>query len=328
MVVPMPGLIITNGDSAADILAAAGRRDFILPWRDVLHEGPIVAGLLQASSRIRADFLAGHLHMDHEELALSFAERDAVMRAHRDFDAIELWFEHDLYDQLQLLQVLSFFADEGRTDGLRLVQADEFLGHQRPDTILRFAAGSRPVDAAMLDFADRTWADLAMPTPEHAARGLDEPATGLPFVAPALHRFLEELPAPSSGLSRTEAGALAAVSRGVTRPDDLFRETLRLEEAPFMGDLSFFAVLDGLAGAEVPLIGGLAPPDGDPGTQRFHDARLELTPAGVDVLAGTADHVELSGVDRWWGGTRLVGRDVWRYDREAMELVPPGGAEA
>ena len=34
------------------------------------------------------------------------------MRAHADFDRIELWFEHDLYDQLQLLQILAFFADE------------------------------------------------------------------------------------------------------------------------------------------------------------------------------------------------------------------------
>jgi hypothetical protein len=32
----------------------------------------------------------------------------------------------------------------------------------------------------------------------------------------------------------------------------------------------------------------------------------------------------LSGIDRWWAGTRLVGRDVWRYDRKTQRLVPPG----
>ena len=31
---------------------------------------------------------------------------------------IELWFEHDLYDQLQLLQILAFFAEAGRGDGV------------------------------------------------------------------------------------------------------------------------------------------------------------------------------------------------------------------
>ena len=79
---------------------------------------------------------------------------------------IELWFEHDLYDQLQLIQILSFFADEHRTEGLRLVQADDFLGRQSAETILRFAERARAVGEDDLDLADHLWADLAMPTPE------------------------------------------------------------------------------------------------------------------------------------------------------------------
>ena len=44
------------------------------------------------------------------EIAADFAARDAVLSAHSGFDRIELWFEHDLYDQLQLVQVLAFFC--------------------------------------------------------------------------------------------------------------------------------------------------------------------------------------------------------------------------
>ena len=43
----MTSLIITNGDSAGDLLAAAGKDGTIVPWRDVLHEGPIVGGGLE-----------------------------------------------------------------------------------------------------------------------------------------------------------------------------------------------------------------------------------------------------------------------------------------
>jgi hypothetical protein len=50
--------------------------------------------------------------------------------------------------------------------------------------------------------------------------------------------------------------------------------------------------------------------------------------AGEDVLAGGDDHVMLNGIDRWWAGTRLLGRDVWRYDREAKALVSPGSPGA
>ncbi|MGI9511113.1 MAG: hypothetical protein ACR2QJ_17380 [Geminicoccaceae bacterium] len=38
----MSDLVITNGDSAADRLRAAGCKAGILPWRDVLHDGPVL----------------------------------------------------------------------------------------------------------------------------------------------------------------------------------------------------------------------------------------------------------------------------------------------
>lgn len=324
----MTSLIVTNGDSAAELLAAAGREDPILPWRDVLHEGPIVAGPLEDTSTRRAAFLAGHFGLPVADVAETFAERDAVMRRHRDFDRIELWFEHDLYDQLQLVQILAFFAAEARADGLVLVQADDFLGHQQPETILRFAGLGRPVDDEDLDLADRIWADLARPTPANLFRRLETPLDHLPFLRPALVRFFEELP-DANRLSRTEATALATIDAGTTAPGRLFGAVLAQEEAAFMGDASFFAMLGALAGAETPLIAGFEPVTGiDDPRERLRAPTLSLTEAGRAVLAGEADHVALNGLDRWWAGTRLGGRDVWRYDRAALRLVPPRASAA
>jgi hypothetical protein len=50
--------------------------------------------------------------------------------------------------------------------------------------------------------------------------------------------------------------------------------------------------------------------------------------AGEDVLKREADHVALSGIDRWWAGTRLIGHEVWRFDRERQRLVPPAKTSA
>ena len=324
----MATLIITNGDSAAELLRAAGRDDVILPWRDVLHEGPVVAGPLEKSSALRAAFLARRFGLDAGEVAAAFAERDAVLRRHTDFDTVELWFEHDLYDQLQLVQILSFFADQGRHEGIRLVQADDFLGRQRPATILRFAERAQAVDEEDLDLADRVWADLAMPTPDYVARRLNGPTDRLPFLEPALHRFLEELPA-RNGLSRTEATALAAIAAGTAAPGRLFGLVLSEEDAAFMGDLSFFALLADLVRAETPLIeDAVGANQTDDRIAWWQSARLALTETGEAVLAGDEDHVALNGIDRWWAGTRLDGRDVWRYDRTKMSLVPPRASAA
>jgi hypothetical protein len=323
----MAELILTNGDSAAELLRQAGRVSTIMPWRDVLHEGPIVGGSLEACSAERVAYLARRFHIDAKDIGEEFAERDALMRAHSDFENIELWFEHDLYDQLQLIQILDFFAGERRNNGLTLVQADEFLGAQRPDTILRFAERARPITQADLDLAAGVWVDLAAPTPERIATRVDTLDTRLPFLKRALARFLEELPTPRTGISRTEQAILTEISEGTLAPARLFHEVIMKEEAAFMGDWSFFHILDDLASCDVPLIAGLAPATaGEDDTERFHEAELELTMAGEDVLAGEEDHVAMSGLDRWWAGTRLLGREVWRYDRGAGKLVAPNTA--
>jgi Domain of unknown function (DUF1835) len=324
----MAELILTNGDSAAELLRQAGRVATIVPWRDVLHEGPIAAETLEAISAERVSYLARRFRIDPKEIEEEFAERNALMRMHSDFENIELWFEHDLYDQLQLIQILAFFAEVKRTDGLALVQADNFLGAQRPDTILRFAEQARPITQADIDLAAGVWADLAALTPERVAARVETLDARLPFLKSSLRRFLEELPAPGSGVGRTEQAILVQISEGTTAPVRLFHEVIMQEEAAFMGDWSFFHILDDLASCDVPLIAGLAPSAaGETDSERFQDAELELTMAGEDVLSGEDDHVAMSALDRWWAGTRLLGREVWRYDRGAGKLVAPDRPE-
>jgi hypothetical protein len=318
----MSELIITNGDGAADLLVAAGRSGRIMPWRDVLHEGPILAEF-GACTRARVAYLAARFGLEPADIAAEFAARDAIVAAHAGFDRIELWFEHDLYDQLQLLQILAFLAEAGRSDGVVLVQADDFLGRQRADTILRFAGKARPVETEDLNLAQGTWRNLAAATPEAVAQRLTLAGGRLPHLQSALRRFLEELPAPGNGLGRTEATAVQKLADGPTTPSELFRAVLATEEAAFMGDLPLFRLLEDLAFCPVPLIDGLAPPARADDGSRFSTARLALTVAGEDVLAGKDDQIPLNGIDRWWGGTHLAGESVWRYDRHRGRLIAP-----
>src|SRR6185436_9837159 len=97
-------LHVTNGDHAVAVLRAAGMQGEILPWRDVLHEGPVDAALpLEAHSKLRARFIAEAGWAPRAEVEASFAERDAALRGSSRAPEVVLWFEHDLYDQLQLI---------------------------------------------------------------------------------------------------------------------------------------------------------------------------------------------------------------------------------
>ena len=146
---------------------------------------------------------------------------------------------------------------------------------------------------------------------------------GLPYLAPALQRLLEELPAPGDGLSGTERRALQVVAAGAATPAAAFAAYQRLEPAPFLGDAWFFRTLAGLSGLLETEEGPLPPPPplGDP--HAFLRVPLRLTRDGERVLRGEADLVELIGLDRWVGGTHLTRERAWRFDPGKRRLLPP-----
>ena len=101
-------LYITNGDSAVQQMIEAGVEGTHVPWRDILHIGPVPADLpLAKLSDRRADYLSSLNWGNEKEIRASFKQRDRLFHELSDFDSITLWFEHDLYDQLQLLQILA-----------------------------------------------------------------------------------------------------------------------------------------------------------------------------------------------------------------------------
>jgi hypothetical protein len=325
----MSVLTITNGDSAAELLAEAGHKGTIVAWQDVLHEGPVPRGYgLTDLSRIRVDYLARRLGIEAADVAAGFAARDAAVLRHRDFARVEIWLEHDLYDQLQLLQILAFFAGERRDGGVVLVQADDFLGAQTAATILRFAAKARPMTANLLAVARAVWDEFGDATPLAISARVERGAIdGLPFMRPALIRMMEELPDSETGLGRTEATALAMLAERPTSGHDLFRGVIAREEAAFMGDVSFSELLLDLAHGGEPTIAGIPELDpNQPEPESLYDwfaLPLSLTEFGQSVVRGEADQVATNGIDRWWGGTHLAGHDCWRYDREMGAVIAP-----
>jgi hypothetical protein len=320
-------LIITNGDSAGTLLRHAMPGVEVLPWRDVLHEGPVpLTGSLADLTDIRANYLARDSR-DIDETRMILQARDRGLARSASFDRTVLWFEHDLYDQLQLLQVLDWFSAHGDNEtSLRLVQASDFLGNQTPESIVGFRQLERKVTEEQLKLASEAWAAFRASTPEPWAKLLENDLPALPFLNACVHRMLEELPG-RDGLSRTERQTLAAVKQGATTPSALFASVQQQEEAVFMGDRSFFRLLDDLALAQEPLIAGLeaAPfrPNGCNTRQSYFQSTLSLTPFGKDVLTDRADHASRNRIDRWWGGTHLTNDKLWRWDADKEEPIPP-----
>jgi hypothetical protein len=305
-------LHVTNGDSAAERIRALQLGGHVLPWRDVLHEGPVPAPATLDSLRpLRARFLA-----DDEASAVDVARdleaRDRRLGSGLREDEVVLWFEHDLYDQLQLLQILDWLAAHKgppNTARITLAQSDDYLGMMEAAALRSLWERRVDVTDAQFTAARRAWAAFSAPDPQ-GIQGVFDTMAVLRYVRPALLRHLEEFPAVETGLSRTERQILETLVVGSWPLKDLFTAAHHDREDPFfLGDTTFFDRLNTLAAGDSPLVGA----DGE---------RAWLTDAGREALGGRLDRVETLGIDRWLGGVHLKGRRVpFRWNASARRIV-------
>lgn len=314
-----------------------GLRGEYLPWRDVLHDGPVpLTDTLEELSTLRAGYLAASGYGEKALIAQEFAERDAMLRRFRDFGEIVFWFEHDLYDQLQLLQVFDWMARRPKMAPVSLIVIgtypgiDRFigLGQLSPQQLVGLLETRIPATPEHFQAAMDAWLAVRQPDPRALAKLLETEVPALPYLRGAALRMLEELPAVGNGLSRSERSALAVVSQGVGRPVEIFSEAQSLEQRPWLGDWSFWRILAGMASGPEPLLETetgrpFRHPPGPIETDEFDKQRLRLTRAGLEVLENRRDAVKLRPIDRWLGGTHLTARSAWRWDEEKQGLVHP-----
>jgi hypothetical protein len=309
-------LHITNGDSVVDLLVQTALGGDAFAWRDAYHEGPVRSGERSRLIDARAAFLSSCGWGGEDAIRDELLARDArFVDALREGREIVLWFEHDLYDQLQLIDVLALAGETGfDPEQLELIEIGSFpgrpgfrgLGELNVAELESLWPMRRAVNDEDTAGAQRAWEAVRRADPRGVEGVRLDPPPTRPFLAAALRRLLEELPDVDDGLSRTERQLLELLDDGPLLTGALFVASQDLEEAPFHGDTWILRTLAGLT----PLVA-------------LTEGSAELTDAGRRVLSGDVDRVELLGIDRWVGGTHLEGDAVWRWDADASELVAP-----
>lgn len=321
-------LHITNGDSAVRVMREAGIAGEFLPWRDVLHEGPAPAGLtLGEMSKVRAAFIAACGWSEEKQAREGFQERDARLATFRDHEEVILWFEHDLYDQLQLLQLLDWFSARGPGDTrLSIICVDDYLGAMAPERMGELYGTQSRVSSAQLTLGKDAWAAFCSADPMgwEALTGKDTAV--LPFLAGSVIRHLEQYPSLQNGTNRTETQILKAVNAGLSRPGQIFEASQNDEDARFMGDSTFWIYLNNMLESDPPLLrmvnaDSFAFPTAYPYPEEFRNQHSAITEAGIEVLNNKRDWIEINGIDKWLGGVHLHSANIWRWDAAGGRLL-------
>ena len=326
-------LNITNGDGAANIIKQSTVTGDVLPWRDPMHHGPFPAELpLSELGKLRAAYLAGP-DSDPTEIERDFQLRDQHLKASEGYDKVTLWFEHDLLDQLQILQILDWFSGGRRENTiLEMICVDRFpgkpgfrgIGELSPEEMASLTDMRCPVTDTMLALAASGWAAFRSNDPRDLLAFLGGDLDELPFLAAALRRHLAEYPDASTGLNRTETQLLGLVADGVHAPQQLFLQNMEMETALFIGDWPTYRILDNLCAS------GLAACDPFPFRfpsfsrekhATFNAQNISLTEAGRRVLNGETDAFNMMQRDGWLGGVNVVDSDaIWTWDKDTAQL--------
>jgi len=294
-------LHVTNGDLLATRIAAAQAAGHVpagdlLPWRDVLHEGPVPSGgdaWLRAS---RAAFLSAAGQGDAAAIETALQARDERLDAALAAEeGIVLWFDGDLYDRLQLGQVAARLV-AARAAGM-LIEVDE---RGRAD-VAELWGTRRQLPAFLVATLAAEWEALR-------DGRLDE----VPL------RLRQELPWTTDGLALSERLALLAIEAGAESFQEVFAAQAALEERPFLGDVWLRARLRGLAAL---LDGGAAASAAADAGTGADTTPYALSALGRAVLGGQTDAVAACGLDRWVGAVRLTAGEHLRWEPQTGTVV-------
>jgi hypothetical protein len=321
-------LHLANGTSTTATIHDAGIPGRSSIWADPLHEGPVPGDVPDEELlTIRARHLADQDH-SADAIASEMRRWREAIDDHEAYDELVLWYEHDLFDQLNLIQVLSRLTSVAAwPKPVTLICIGSFPGRPRFKGLGELTAGElgplfetrQPVTAAQYDLAVRAWRAFRSTDPTAIETLLGTDTSALPYLAAALERHLEEFPSVGDGLSRTERRLLELAAPGPIPLHAAFPLMHEQEAAFYIADQSFLHVAAELMSLSVPL---LSMKDWSGTERQALKGVVELTETGRQVLAGREDRLTLSGIDRWLGGVHLGGPGPqWRFDRAHERLV-------
>lgn len=325
-------LHIHNGDSTANTMKESNFPGEHFAFREALVTGPTPQGLSEDEwLSVRAEFLAEAGDLDAGNVRRDLSAQDKTLGEVASRDEIILWFEHDLFCQINLVHLLNRFSRQDMNKArLSLICIGEFpgrenfrgLGELSAEQMASLFDTRHEVTEAEMSLARKAWSAFCSPDPSGIEDLMGEDISALPYLRGALTNHLARFPSVKNGLGRAENKLLEFVSEGISDFMRLCKMFFEAEPAYGLGDYQVWGDLKRMAAAPQSLITitGFDDSDSASFSSRIHKTSFDITKTGMDVLNGKADFVDMNPVDMWLGGVHLRNENLWRWDEQAQKL--------
>jgi len=294
-------LHIHNGDSTAETARKASIPGEHLAWREALVCGPAPGHLAEAEFiEVRAKHLAETYTVPIGKCESELRHQHEALEKFTDHEEVVLWFEHDLFCQVQLIYLLHWFGQRelGKVR-LSLISIDEFpgikvfhgLGQLNEAQLTSLVPQRQEITAAQMELGAKAWRAYSASDPSELTALLNRDLSVLPFLQPALRKHVRRFPSTHNGLGRVENTGLDLVEAGYPKFKSLFPAFMRREPEYGFGDAQLYLAMRRLATSSVPAL------------ELRHDSNSALDPAdmllssfvvtepGKAVMAGQTDFI-------------------------------------
>lgn len=326
-------LHIHNGDCSAETAKQSTIPGEHFAWSEALIDGPAPTNVSEAEwHKLRAAHLSESYGVDANDTEDGLRAQEDKLKSYPEHDEVVLWFEQELFCQVNLLYLLDWFSQSelGKTR-LSLIFVGEFpgvpnfhgLGELTPEQMASLFPARQEVTPAEFELATKAWAAYRSSDPTEIERLLETDCAAMPFLKQALRLHLERFPFVRNGLGRIQNKGLEFIQNGLHKFSEIFPRFANEERFYGLGDSQFWNALNGLTHTPEPLLKtNGSSTNGHLNPEKMRQAEFEMTETGTAVLNGDGDFVEINGLDTWLGGVHLNGNaDVWRWDDQRERLV-------
>ena len=303
-------LHILNGDSTRQILDAAGLAGDRCVWPDVLSDGPTV---LEVGSDAYWQTRRAYMTQAFDVTAAAFDEKAMgafeQMSRLADYQEVVLWFEYDLFCQINLITLMHWLKGQdrgetkislicvGREEGYEDLVA---LGELPPEKYPELFERRRIMGTYDFTFASDAYEAWCSSDPTDLDNFILLSSNEFPYLSEVLRAHQRRFPSTQTGLTEIEEKIVEMVRSGIHSSRKIVGGLLRWQAHYGFGDLQYFQILDRLA----PL---------------FESGEiLSLKP---EVEAALKQQKPIEMIDRGYflGGAKA---NEWQWDVNTNELIP------
>ena len=210
-------LHITNGDSFTERLKTLELGGDIITWREMLCEGKTEANVGSESFwKTRFDFL----HKNYKITKTWFVEKTLKeyrsLCNHKQQDQIILWFEYDLFCQVNMLAVISWLKTHRRHAEISLIcSGDEDdsdtmygLNELSDEQLMRLYENRVRLTQDDIEYADYVWQLYCSDNPIRLEHLMDFDNYQFTYLSDAIKAHLQRFPTIKNGLNAVENNIL------------------------------------------------------------------------------------------------------------------------